>query len=145
MLRKLSGLISVHLFPQAPTFEPMAKKKKTKNRTGEGGIVYSTDPDYVFKDLFGALGEESQSDEHDNQAFLYVSRDKKRRAGKMVTLIEGFTGPEDELNELGKLLKQKCGVGGSVKDGEIIIQGDHRDKVAELLRNKGYKVKLKGG
>jgi translation initiation factor 1 len=112
----------------------MAKKKFTN-------IVYSTNPNFQFE-----IEEEESTDAlAKNQQKLYVSIDKKQRAGKEVTLIEGFIGSEDDLKELGKMLKSKCGVGGSVKDGEIIIQGNFRDKVMELLVKDGYQVKRKGG
>jgi translation initiation factor 1 len=112
----------------------MAKKKFTN-------IVYSTNPNFQFE-----IEEEESADTlAKNQQKLYISIDKKQRAGKEVTLIEGFIGSEDDLKELGKMLKSKCGVGGSVKDGEIIIQGNFRDKVMELLVKDGYQIKRKGG
>jgi translation initiation factor 1 len=76
---------------------------------------------------------------------LYVSIDKKQRAGKEVTLIEGFVGSEEDLKDLGKMLKNKCGVGGTVKEGEVLIQGNFRDKIIEILIKEGYQVKRKGG
>jgi translation initiation factor 1 len=98
------------------------------------GVVYSTNPDFQFdKDRV-----EEDSTLPPQQQKLIVSLDKRNRKGKSVTLVTGFVGTEDDLKELGKLLKTKCGVGGSVKDGEIIVQGDQRDKALEILRAEGY-------
>jgi translation initiation factor 1 len=114
----------------------MAKSKKERIN-----VVYSTNPNFSYQEE----EEEVQDTLPKNQQKLYVSIDKKQRAGKEVTLIEGFIGLEDDLKELGKVLKSKCGVGGSVKDGEILIQGNFRDKIIELLQKEGYGVKRKGG
>jgi translation initiation factor 1 len=105
------------------------------------GMVYSTNPEYQYD---YNQEEEAETLEPSKQN-LKVQRDKKQRKGKTVTLITGFIGKEDDLKELGKELKSKCGVGGSVKDGEIIIQGDFVDRVMALLNEKGYKVKKVGG
>ena len=99
-------------------------------------IVYSTDPDYVFENE-----EEEVPFVAPEKQMLHISLDKKQRKGKKVTLITGFQGPEDALKELAKTLKTQCGVGGSAKDGEIIIQGDFRTKVRDVLEKKGYKTK----
>ena len=115
----------------------MSKKNKNKR----SGIVYSTNPDfeYNYDDNEGQI--ELQPEEQKLRIFL----DRKQRAGKEVTLIAGFEGSDESLKELGKFLKSKCGVGGSVKNGEIILQGNHRDKVLKLLIDKGYQNTKKSG
>ncbi len=110
---------------------------KNKNRSG---IVYSTNPD------FKPQQEETQQETlPPAQQDLRVLRDSKQRGGKTVTLIRGFVGSEDDLEKLTKLLKTKCGTGGSTKDGEIIIQGDKREQVMEILLKEGYRAKKAGG
>jgi len=115
--------------------------KKTNDWKKRDGIVFSTADSFDYQ--FGE--EESHDTLSPNQQKLRVLLDKKSRAGKQVTLIEGFVGSEEDLKELGKLLKNKCGVGGSTKDGEILIQGDHRDKVLQVLTQAGYGAKKVGG
>ena len=116
----------------------MAKQKMQKLN-----IVYSTNPNFNF--------EEEEEETQDNatlepeKQLLHILLDKKQRAGKEVTLIRNFVGTADDLTELGKFLKNKCGVGGSIKDGEIIIQGNVRDKIIALLEEKKYKTKRIGG
>lgn len=115
----------------------MAKQNKKKYVN----VVYSTNPDFHYE-----MEEQEMTDTlPKKEQKLYVSIDRKQRAGKEVTLIEGFQGKEEDLKELGKLLKNKCGVGGSVKDGEILIQGNFKEKIAEILQAEGYQVKKKGG
>jgi translation initiation factor 1 len=118
----------------------MAKKRKIKDLSDLGGMVFSTNPDYLPEEA-----HESEESLDPSQQTLYVSYDKKQRKGKVVTLVEGFEGPESELIELGKHLKQRCGAGGSVKDGEVIVQGNFVTKVIDILVNKGFNVKKKGG
>jgi translation initiation factor 1 len=113
----------------------MAKKKEKLN------VVYSTNPDFNYQ------FEETEETEtlSKNQQKLYVSIDKKQRGGKEVTFVEGFIGSEEDLKELGKFLKSKCGVGGTVKEMDILIQGNFKDKITDLLLKEGYSVKKKGG
>lgn len=106
-----------------------------------GGFVFSTDKDF---DPASHNEEQDEALKPEDQ-LLEAHYSSKGRAGKKVTVVKGYVGPEEDLNALGKDLKKKCGVGGSVKDGEIIIQGDVRDKVMSYLRELGYKVKRIGG
>lgn len=112
----------------------MAKKKKNKI-----GVMYSTNPDYDFD-----YEQEEETLAPEDQ-YLEVWIDKKQRGGKVATLVKGFVGTESDLKDLGKMLKSKCGVGGSAKNGEIIIQGNVRDKVMEILDKEGYNYKRVGG
>ncbi|MBO8439260.1 MAG: translation initiation factor [bacterium] len=111
---------------------------KTNDWKDRLNIVYSTNPDFVY--------ETGRTEEREtlppSRQNLTVQLDKRNRAGKKVTLITGFVGNEDDLKELGKLLKTKCGAGGSAKDGEIVVQGDWREKVGAMLRGLGYKCKV---
>lgn len=114
----------------------MSKKNKPDNK----GFVYSTDPNFKFEEEQQAvvtLAPEQQK--------LRVWLDAKKRAGKAVTLVTGFIGTADDLEDLGKKLKNFCGTGGSAKDGEIIIQGDQREKVMQWLLKNGYKNSKKAG
>ncbi|WP_276091196.1 translation initiation factor [Pedobacter sp. JY14-1] len=117
------------------------KKDKKKVLNDFGGIMYSTDPSYVFEEA----ADGTESDVPNGQQDLRVMLDKKNRGGKAVTLVTGFRGPDLALAELAKLLKSKCGVGGSAKDGSVLIQGDFRDKIMEILVKEGYKAKRSGG
>lgn len=114
----------------------MSKKNQHK-----GGVVYSTNPDFAYqsKPLQGTVTLPA------NQQDLRVSLDSKNRGGKTVTAVTGFIGKEADLEKLGKELKSKCGVGGAVKEGVILVQGDHRDRILKILTDAGYKVKKSGG
>ena len=114
---------------------------KDNNWKDRLGMVYSTNPDFKYDE-----GEEVEKDTLPKERQpLRISLDKRNRGGKTVTLVTGFIGKDDDLTALGKYLKVKCGVGGSAKDGEIIIQGDVRKKVADILAKEGYvKIVVRG-
>lgn len=101
------------------------------------GVVYSTNPDYQYQYDDEPLAETLPP----VRQRLRVTIDRHHRGGKTVTLVTGFTGTDDDLQALGRTLKNRCGVGGAAKDGEIIIQGDHLDKVRQLLAADGYNVR----
>jgi translation initiation factor 1 len=106
---------------------------RKKNKNDKYGFVYSTDPDFHFE------GENKNEETLlPSQQKLKIRLDTKHRAGKAVTLVEGFVGTEQDLEELGKKLKTFCGTGGSAKDGAIIIQGDQREKVMQWLKKNDY-------
>ncbi len=111
----------------------MAKKNTS------GGLVYSTNPNYKLEDE-----QEAQETLSPDQQDLRVWLEKNHRGGKIASVIKGFVGSTDDLESLSKLLKNKCGTGGSAKEGEIIIQGDHREKIVSILQQLGYKVKKAG-
>ncbi len=103
-------------------------------------VVYSTNPDFQYQQ-----GEQNEQETRPPQKQnLIVAIERKNRGGKTVTLVKGFIGSDDDLSELGKKIKTKCGVGGSAKDGEIIIQGEFKTRIADLLKEWGYKVKVSG-
>lgn len=114
--------------------------KKLNDLSALGSFAYSTNKDVYFDN-----GEDQIETLPNQQQKLEAIFSSKGRGGKIVTVIRGFVGTDEDLKTLGKLLKNKCGVGGSIKDGEIIIQGKHRDKIMELLIKDGYKVKRVGG
>ena len=107
------------------------KKNDWKDRLN---IVYSTNPDFAY-----SLDEKEENETlPKQQQRLRVGIEKNHRGGKTVTVVKNFVGTEADIKELGKLLKTKCGTGGSVKDGEILVQGDFKEKVTELLKKEGY-------
>ena len=114
-------------------------KKKLSSLEDLGGFVFSTNTNFEYE-----KEEETETLAPKNQ-FLEAHFSNKGRGGKTVTVITGFEGSEDDLKSLAKLLKTKCGVGGSIKDNEIIIQGNYRDKIMEILKKEGYNIKRVGG
>ena len=117
------------------TEEPNDNKEKTEiDRKKRIGVVYSTNPDYEYSDD----SQEESDTLPKNQQKLRLNMERAGRGGKTVTLVKGFVGSDKDITALCKLLKQKCGVGGSVKDGEIIIQGDHRQRLVEILKKEGF-------
>lgn len=114
-------------------------KNKLSSLSDLGGFVFSTN------DNFELESEETTETLQNKEQRLEALFSNKGRGGKTVTVIKGFVGTDDDLNSLAKLLKTKCGVGGSVKEGEILIQGNYRDKIMEILKKEGYNVKRVGG
>lgn len=114
--------------------------KKISSLEDLGGFVFSTNKEFDFSSDDASVETLAPSEQR-----LEAHLDKKNRAGKIATVIKGFEGSEEDLKSLAKDLKTLCGVGGSAKDGEIIVQGNFRDKIMEYLNKKGYKVKRVGG
>lgn len=115
--------------------------RRDKDSRNRSGVVYSTNSDYNYQYEGGGQEKTLPVQEQD----LRIILDKKQRGGKQVTLVTGFVGSDIDLKDLGKLLKSKCGTGGSAKDGEIIIQGNNVEKVFGILIKEGYRAKKSGG
>ncbi len=115
----------------------MAKQKKQRFE----GIVFSTDTDFSYQEAEEYVEVDTLPNEKQK---LKVLLDRKARKGKTVTIVEGFVGSDEDLQALAKILKQKCGVGGSAKEGEILIQGDFKQKIFDYLKTSGYGVKMHG-
>ena len=111
--------------------------KKDKNRIN---VVYSTNPDFKFEEEYTAEADTLKPEQQHLKVYL-----DRLGGGKLLSRVTGFVGKNEDVEALGKLLKQKCGVGGTVKEGEILIQGDHREKIILLLTKEGYKAKKAGG
>lgn len=114
--------------------------KKVNSLSDLGGFVFSTNKEFEFSDA-----DSNTETLSPKKQLLEIHLDKKNRGGKVATVIKGFEGSDDDLKTLGKFLKTKCGVGGAAKDGEIIIQGNFRDKIIEILKSEGYNTKRVGG
>jgi translation initiation factor 1 len=112
----------------------MSRKDKNKS-----GVVYSTNPDFEYQNE----QDEQQETLPPSKQNLFIYLDTKQRAGKAVTIIENFVGTNDDIQALAKILKTKCGVGGSVKDGVIILQGDFRQKAGQILNSSGYRTRIR--
>ena len=110
------------------------------NKKNIQGVVYSTNPDFKYNVNVAEEAETKPPQQQELRVFI----EKKHRGGKTATVIKGFVGKQNDLEDLGRLLKVKCGVGGTVKDNEVIIQGDFRDKIIDILISKGYKAKKAG-
>ena len=113
----------------------MSKNKKNRNAVG---VVYSTNPDYQYQ--YNDSDEQAETLPPAKQR-LHVRMERSGRGGKTVTVVDNFVGSDDDLQALGRTLKTKCGVGGTAKDGQIIIQGDFRERIATLLKELGYPAK----
>ena len=125
----------------------MAKKHSPKKNQGseDGSFVYSTNANFAFAGLANLFGNDEDDPAQTGKPLLEVHLEKKHRGGKAAIIVRGFIGTDEALSDLAKKLKTGMGVGGSAKDGEIIIQGDRREKVMELLQSWGYKTKRVGG
>jgi len=130
------GQFDLPLFFQTKTM----KNKKINDLSALGGFVFSTNKDFDLSNE-----DENIETPDNNKQYLEIHLDKKNRAGKIATLIKGFQGSEEDLKDLAKKLKTLCGVGGSQKNGEILIQGNFRDKIMEFLKKEGFNVKRVGG
>lgn len=134
------ALIFINFIPNLLNLKKQNKKEMTKKNKNNINVVYSTNPNFKFETNDAA--EESSVVPSKEQLKIYLDR---LGGGKLLSRVTGFTGKTGDIELLEKLLKQKCGVGGSVRDREILIQGDHREKIILILSKEGYKIKKAGG
>lgn len=132
--------VLVFLSHQELSINPKSSNTDMSKKNNKGGIVFSTNPDFSYEEV-----QDDAATLPPSQQNLKVWLDKKNRNGKVVTLVTDFIGSGSDLKGLEKKLKNLCGTGGSSKDGEILIQGDHRDKIVNWLTANGYKAKKAGG